>query len=93
MKRLIILLLAFLFPVAAFAQSDRYIIDGHNNDLRMRPQHDYDPSHLYRGFRSPGGDTHFRNLETGERLRGHIDKRGYGRLRDQEGNQYQVRPR
>jgi hypothetical protein len=93
MKTLLLLPLLLGFALPVFAQSDRWIIENQGGDLRMQKQYDYDFSNRYNGYREQDGSTRLRNPSTGDTLRGYIDKDGYGRLRDWDGNRYQVRPR
>jgi hypothetical protein len=99
MRKALFFVALFLFSSVALsvktsvAFDDRWIIEGSDDNLRMRKQHDYDYSNRYRGSRDEGGSTRLRNPYTGDTLRGHIDDDGYGYLRDWEGNRYRVRPR
>ena len=89
----VILLFSLLFSAAKIAAEDRWTIDGTGDDVRMKPQYDYDFSKRYRGSIDDDGYTRLRNPSTGDTIRGYIDEDGYGRLRDSEGNSWRVRPR
>ena len=62
-----------------------------STDIEMRQRFEHDPSTKFRGEIERDGSVQMRNFE-GERLQGNIDDDGYGRLRDQDGNTYRVRP-
>jgi hypothetical protein len=83
-------LIAVPFPV--FAQ-DKWIIEREGEDVKMRPQYDYDYSKRYKGTIDDDGTVRLRNPQTGDVLRGNIDSDGYGHIRDSEGNRVRVRPR
>lgn len=87
---LIAVLIAIQFPV--FAQ-DKWIIEREGEDVKMRPQYDYDYSKRYKGTIDDDGTVRLRNPQTGDVLRGNIDNDGYGYIRDSEGNRVRVRPR
>ena len=92
MKKLFAGVIILLITSSAFA-GERWIIEGSGDDVRMRPQYDYDYSRRYRGEIEDDGYTRLRNPYTGDTLRGYIDQDGYGRLRDSKGNTLRVRPR
>jgi len=92
MKKLMFLFLFVLLLVSsAFAQTDRWIIDQDDGDIRMRNQLDPDPSQTYRGTIDEDGSVRMRNYD-GNTLRGNIDEDGYGTLRDEDFNTYRVKP-
>jgi hypothetical protein len=92
--------LSLLTASAAMAWERRYNIEtgpstfGTEREIEMRPRFGSgDPLDRYRGtIDTQTGDTRMRNLN-GDTLRGTIESDGYGRLRDQSGNMYRVRPR
>jgi len=96
MKKIFALLFGalFVFPLSSsvFAQSDRWIINRDGDSVEMRKQYDYDPANRYRGNIDNSGDIRLRNYD-GDRLKGNIDSDGYGKLHDDYGNTYRVRPR
>jgi len=92
MKKLFAVLIILLIIAPAFAE-ERWIIEGSGDDIRMRPQYDYDYSRRYKGEIDDDGYIRLRNPHTGDILRGYIDEDGYGRLRDSKGNTWRVRPR
>lgn len=92
MKKFFIVAIIILITAPAFA-GERWIIEGSGDDVRMRPQYDYDYSRRYKGEIEDDGYTRLRNPYTGDTARGYIDEDGYGRLRDSEGNTWRVRPR
>lgn len=63
-----------------------------STEIEMRRKYDYDPANKYRGEIDSDGTVRMKNLN-GDRLRGTIEKDGYGKLRDEDGNTYRVRPR
>lgn len=71
----------------------KWVIEGNKDDLRVRPQYDYDYTHSYKGSIDSNGDIRLRNPYTGDYLRGNIDNEGYGRIRDIDGNSYRVKPK
>jgi len=91
MKKFFTTLIIILITASAFA-GERWIIEGLGNDVRMRPQYDYDYSRMYKGEIEDDGYIRLRNPYTGDTLRGYIDEDGYGHLRDSEGNIWRVRP-
>ncbi len=92
MKKLLLgfLLIAVQLPVLA---QDKMIIERDGDELKMRPQYDYDYSKRYKGTIDDDGSVRLRNPQTGDVLRGNIDSDGSGYLRDSEGNRIRVRPR
>lgn len=62
-----------------------------STEIEMRRKHDYDPANKYRGEIDGDGTVRMKNLN-GDRLRGTIEKDGYGKLRDEDGNTYRVKP-
>lgn len=91
MKKLFAVVIFILVTAPAFA-GEKWIIEGSGDDVRARPQYDYDYSHRYKGEIEHDGYTRLRNPYTGDTLRGYIDRDGYGYLRDSEGNRSRVRP-
>ncbi|MCX8048705.1 MAG: hypothetical protein N3A55_03460 [Methylohalobius sp.] len=92
MRELFAAAIIILITAPAFA-GERWIIEGSDDEVRMRPQYDYDYSRRYMGEIEDNGYTRLRNPYTGDILRGYIDEDGYGRLRDYNGNTWRVRPR
>jgi hypothetical protein len=88
-KWLIVVLISLAVPALA---EDRYEIEiDPNGRVEMHQKYDHDTLSRFRGEISPDGSVRMRN-RYGDRLRGSIDRNGYGTLRDQEGNRYKVRP-
>lgn len=92
MKKILIgaLLIAVQYPAIA---QDKWIINRDGEEVKMRPQYDYDYSKQYKGNIDEDGSVRLRNQQTGEVLRGQIDSDGNGYLRDANGNRVRVRPR
>jgi hypothetical protein len=100
MKRIIIGLAFAALSSSVFAGDDHYEIKtdpygnsvGGSTDIEMRKKYDYDLANKYRGEVDRDGSVRMKNYN-GDRLRGNIDSNGYGKLRDQDGNTYRVKPR
>ena len=85
---------------SVFAGDNRYGIQlspydssiGGSTEIEMRRKQDDNPFNKFRGEVESDGSIRMINVN-GERLRGEIDSNGDGKLRDQEGNTYQIQPR
>jgi len=105
MKLLIAIVVMILLPLSAgdlsawdpqwqFRQEARSNQSGTGTrSIEMQKKYDYDSMKGFRGTTDiSNGYTVMRNLN-GETMRGHIDKDGFGLLRDQGGNFYRVNTR
>lgn len=67
-------------------------LDGSEREIEIKEKYNYNPSSTYKGNIDSYGNVRTRNWQ-GDQLKGNVDDNGYGRLQDNSGNFYRVRPR
>lgn len=91
MKRAMILVGLTLLAGSTLASETWRMEIENDGSARMQPRYSTDLNQTYRGEVDRWGDVRLCNYQ-GDTIRGTMDTDGYGRLRDQDGNTWRVRP-